>query len=192
LSKKEKIHTRVITVNSYETGEGTIHVEGLLTDERFYPSLYYSRNKYIDPGIVHKMTVQLDIALPDLEIRQATAVMNEVPIDDCREIETFVKKLVGLRIQPGFTRKVRSLLGGVEGCLHLTNLILTMGSAAVQGFWAYFSRRREGASGVKAPGFDPGLLKDSCWLWREDGPLYARIRKLQEEKKKPEGAKDRS
>ena len=183
MNRKEKIHTRVITVNSYETGEDTLHVEGVLTDERFFPSLYYSRNRYIDPGIVHKMTVQLDIALPDLEIRQATAVMNEVPIGDCREIEAFAKKLVGLRIRPGFTRKVRSLLGGVEGCLHLTNLILTMGSAAVQGFWAYFSRRREGSVGVRAPGFDPGLLRDSYRIWREDGHLYARIRELQEEKR---------
>lgn len=183
MSKKEKIHTRAITVNSYEMGDGTIQIEGVLTDERFFPSLYYSRNQYIDPGIVHRMTVRLDIALPDLEIREARAVMNEVPIESCREIETFVQKLVGLKIKPGFTKKVRGLLGGVEGCLHLTNLILTMGSAAVQGFWAYYSRRREGAKGVQAPGFDPDLLKDSCWMWREEGPLFARIKKLQEDKK---------
>jgi len=182
LSKKEKIHTRVITVNSYEMGDGTIQVEGVLTDERFFPSLYYSRNQYIDPGIVHKMTVRLDIALPDLEIRKAQAVMNEVPIESCREIEAFIQKLVGLKIKPGFTKKVRALLGGVEGCLHLTNLILTMGSAAVQGFWAYYSRRREGEKGVRAPEFDPDLLKDSCWMWREEGPLFARIIKLQEDK----------
>ncbi len=192
MSPKEKIHTRTITVNSYERDDGIIEIEGVLTDERFFPSIYYSRNQYIDPGIVHKMTVQLEIALPGLEIREARAVMNQVPIDSCREIEAFVKRLVGLRIQPGFTRKVRGLLGGVQGCLHLTNLILTMGSAAVQGFWAYFSRRRAGASGVRPPEFDPGLLKDSCWLWREEGPLFHRIRQLQEEKKKAGGVEDPS
>ena len=182
MSKKERIHTRAIIVNSYEMGDGTIQIEGVLTDERFFPSLYYSRNQFIDPGIVHKMTVHLDIVLPDLEIRKARAVMKEVPIDSCREIEASAQKLVGLKIKPGFTRKVRSLLGGVGGCLHLTNLILTMGSAAVQGFWAYYSRRREGAKGVRAPEFDLELLKDSCWMWREEGPLFARIKKLQEEK----------
>jgi len=190
LGKKEKIHTRVITVNSYEMGDGIIEVEGILTDERYFPSIYYSRNQFIDPGIVHKMTVQLDIALPDLEITKAAAVMNEVPMDSCREIEAFVQKLIGLRIKPGFTRKVRALLGGVEGCLHLTNLILTMGSAAMQGFWAYYSRRRGGAKTVRAPEFDPGLLKDSCWMWRGEGPLFARMKKMQEEKKQAGGAED--
>jgi hypothetical protein len=184
LTQKERIHTRSLTVNSYEMGDGTIRIEGVLTDERFFPSLYYSHNQFIDPGIVHKMTVHLDIALPDLEIRKARAVMDEVPIDSCREIEAFAQKLVGLKIRPGFTRKVRGLLGGVEGCLHLTNLILTMGSAALQGFWAYYSRRREGAKGVRAPEFDPDLLKDSCWMWREEGPLFTRIRELQEDKGK--------
>jgi hypothetical protein len=163
LTQKERIHTRSLTVNSYEMGDGTIRIEGVLTDERFFPSLYYSHNQFIDPGIVHKMTV---------------------PIDSCREIEAFAQKLVGLKIRPGFTRKVRGLLGGVEGCLHLTNLILTMGSAALQGFWAYYSRRREGAKGVRAPEFDPDLLKDSCWMWREEGPLFTRIRELQEDKGK--------
>ena len=182
MSKKERIHTRAIVVNSYEMGDGTIQIEGILTDERFFPFFYYSRNQLLDPGIVHKMTVQLDIALPDLEIRKARAVMDEVPIDGCREIEAFVQKLVGLKIKSGFTGKVRSLLGGVKGCLHLTNLILAMGSAAVQGFWAYYSRKREGAKGFRAPEFAPELLKDSCWMWREEGPLFTRIKKSQEDK----------
>ena len=183
MSKKERIHTRAITVNSYEMGDGTIQIEGVLTDERFCPFFYYSRNQFVDPGIVHKMTVHLDIALSDLEIKKARAVMSEVPMDSCREIEAFVQKLVGLKIKHGFTRKVRALLGGVKGCLHLANLILTMGSAAMQGYWTYHSRRREGAKGVRAPEFDPELLKDSCWMWREEGSLFTRIKKLQEEKK---------
>jgi len=190
LGKKEKIHTRVITVNSYEMDDGMIQIEGILTDERFFPFYYYSRDQHLDPGIVHQMTVRLDLALPDLEVKEATAVMNDVPIDGCREIETFVKKLMGLKIKPGFTRKVRALLGGVEGCLHLTNLILAMGSAALQGYWAYHSRRREGATGERASEYDPGLLKDSCWMWREEGPLFTRLRKLQDEKKKSAKAKD--
>lgn len=192
MSEKERIHRRTITVNSYEMGDGIIQVEGVLTDERFFPSIYYSRNQFIDPGIVHEMTVQLDIALPDLEIKKAAAVMNEVPMDSCREIEAFVQKMVGLKIKPGFTRKVRALLGGVEGCLHLTNLILTMGSAAMQGFWAHYSRRRGGAKAVRAPEFDPGLLKDSCWMWRGDGPLFTRMKKMQEEKKEAGGTDEPS
>jgi len=192
LGKKEKIHTRVITVNSYEMDDGRIQIEGVLTDERFYPFYYYSRGQYLDPGIVHEMTVQLDIALPDLEITKAAAVMNEVPMDSCREIEAFVQKLVGLKIKPGFTRKLRALLGGVEGCLHLTNLILAMGSAALQGYWTYYSRRRGGAKAVRSTDFDPGLLKDSCWMWRGDGPLFVRMMKMKEEKKQAEGADDPS
>ena len=44
LQKKERIHSRTITVNSYEIDDSSLLVEGDLVDERFFPSFYYSRS----------------------------------------------------------------------------------------------------------------------------------------------------
>ena len=74
-------------------------------------------------------------------------------------------------------------LGGTAGCLHMATLIYHMGAAAVQGMWAALSRKREGGS-TKSMDYDPGILKNSCWLWREDGPFFGKVKRLRGEREK--------
>jgi hypothetical protein len=183
LQKKERIHSRIITVNSYETDDSSLLVEGDLVDERFFPSFYYSRNEFLDPGIVHDIRVEMKVSLPGLEITEARAQMRKIPIGDCLGVESCAEKIVGLRIKPGFTRELKDRLGGIAGCLHMTTLIYHMGAAAVQGMWASLSMKREGG-GTRSLDYDPGILKNSCWLWREDGPFYENVKKLRGERGK--------
>lgn len=181
--KKDLIHSRNITVNTYEVGENELLIEGTLKDDRFFPSYFYSANKFIDPGTIHHMIIRLTLSLPSLLITSAESEMREVPNEICHEVEGVVQKLVGIQIRRGFTHKIRDMIGGVAGCLHLTNLILAIGSAAVQGQWAYYSRKRDGQDN-RVPETDMSLLMDSCWLWREDGPYYERIVEMKKEQKK--------
>ena len=53
----------------------------------------------------------------------------------------------GIKIAPGFTDKVKNMLGGTQSCSHLKTLVLSMASAAVQGFWVH--RTKEPQSGGK-------------------------------------------
>jgi hypothetical protein len=183
LLSKERIHSRTITVNSYEIDDSSLLVEGELVDERFFPSFYYSRNEFLDPGIVHDIRVEMTVRLPGLEISEARAAMRKIPIEECLGVESSAEKVVGLRIKPGFSRDLKERLGGTAGCLHMTTLIYHMGAAAVQGMWASLSRKREGG-GTRSLDYDPGILKNSCWLWREDGPFFEKVKKLREEKEK--------
>jgi len=98
----------------------------------------------------------------------AEAEMKRVPREPCPEILPGLQKLVGLRIITGYTQKVKDLIGGIQGCSHLTNLFLTMGPAAVQGYWAVYGRK-PGARSLQ----NPAILRviDSCHVWRKDGPL---------------------
>jgi len=185
LQKKERIHSRTITVNSFEIDDSSLLVEGDLVDERFFPSFYYSRNEFLDPGIVHDIRVEMKVSLPALEITEARATMRKIPIEECLGVESCAGKIVGLRIKPGFSRDLKDRLGGTAGCLHMTTLIYHMGAAAVQGMWAALSRKREGG-GTRSLDYDPGILKDSCWLWREDGPFYEKVKKLGGERGKEE------
>lgn len=185
MEKKDLLHTRSITVNTYEIGENRLLIEGILKDDRFFQSYFYSAKKFIDPGTIHHIIIRLKISLPEIEITDAEAEMAAIPNEICQEVKDAVTKLIGIRIKQGFTQKIRKLFGGTAGCLHMTNLIISMGSAAVQGQWAYYSRKREGYH-VRIPEIDLSLLLNSCWLWREDGPYYRRIiemRRQQDEKK---------
>ena len=181
---KELIHTRNISVRCYETGEAAILVEGSLADERLFPFFLYSAGESRDPGVIHHMIIRLRLSLPALTILAAEAEMPAVPVSECREISGSVRKLIGLRIGPGFTNEVRRLLAKTAGCQHLTHLILAMSSAAVQGVWTYYSRKRQGGQ-VGKPEMDGAMIVDSCWLWRGDGPLAARFRKSGERRTDP-------
>ncbi len=173
---KELIHTRDISVRCYETGEGTILVEGSLADERLFPFFLYSANESRGPGVIHRMIIRLRLSLPELTILAADAEMPVVPVTECREISESVRRLIGLRIRPGFTNEVRRLLAKTAGCLHLTHLILAMSSAAIQGLWTHYSRKKPGDP-VRKPEMEGAMIIDSCWLWRGDGLLAARFRK---------------
>ncbi len=183
---KKHIHKRNISVDTFETGDGTIMVEGKLRDDRLLPSFVYSSGKFMEPGAIHDIVVRLTVSLPRLLIEKAEADMRHVPSDICREVVTSVERLVGLEIKHGFTQKVIDSMGGIQGCLHMNNLILAMASAAVQGQWAYYSRKR-GDSAMKLPEFDPSLVVNSCWLWREDGD---NVRKMLEVLKKEESKEE--
>lgn len=174
--KKELIHSRNMAVNCYETDQGRLIVEGSLTDERFFPYLIHALQEVREPGLMHRMVVTMELTIPGLQILTVNVDMPVVPDPGCREIKDSLQKLEGRSIRSGFTLEVRGLFGKAGGCLHLTQLLLAMGSAAVQGLWTYGSRLR----GKERPGFpdmDGSLLIDSCHMWRQDGPFLERFRR---------------
>lgn len=183
LKNRVIIHERQITVKTFETGGDRIRLEGTLTDERFCRSFLYSIMGFIKPGCVHCLTVNMELTLPDLVIEKAEAKMKTVPVDVCREAGDVVKMLVGLRMTHGFTNRIREIMGGRKGCLHMTNLILSMSAAAIQGSYAYYTRVREDGR-IKSPDFDGSIILDSCHIWREGGPFASRLEQMKEAARK--------
>jgi hypothetical protein len=181
LKKKDLLHSRNIIVNCFEVDENTLLVEGSLSDERLFPSIVYTANIRRDPGIVHNMSVSMYLSIPGLKINKIKADITASPIQGCSEIVTKLNKLEGLIVKAGFTNEVRKILGKAEGCIHLTNLILAMSSAAVQGLWAFFSRIRENGQPL-LPGTDPAMIIDSCWMWRDGGPMSTRFMEIRKAK----------
>lgn len=177
MKRNELIHERKIHVRTFETGENRIRIEGTLTDERFCPSFLYSIMSFINPGRVHRMTVLLDVTLPDLTIEEVEAEMPTVPVDVCREIRDVVTRLAGLRMTRGFTNRIKDVMGGRKGCLHMTHLINAMSAAAVQGSYAYYTRVREDGR-IKSPDFDGSIIVNSCHIWREGGPFASRLEEM--------------
>ena len=90
---------------------------------------------------IHDMELRLKISLPDYTIRQAELEMREVPQPCCHEIEPAVKDLEGLKIGPGFSRRVREILGGRRGCINLLHLVMETAPLAINvSWWAYKAR----------------------------------------------------
>ncbi|MDD5169627.1 MAG: DUF2889 domain-containing protein [Syntrophales bacterium] len=169
---KERLHSRTITIETFDVGKETILVEGSLVDERFQTSRSYTGNETMPPGFVHDLVVRMTLSLPKLKIIKIEAEMPVVPHTECPEIRDAVEKLRDMEIKHGFSDEVHQRFGKTQGCIHMLNLILSMGSAAVQGMWSYYARK-EGDKKVKLPDVDGSMLLDSCWVWRQGGP-YAK------------------
>jgi hypothetical protein len=61
----------------------------------------------------------------------------------CEAAAPAYRKLVGLSLIKDFRRKTREVLGGVQGCTHLTELLGGLPTAAIQTFAGETSEERE-------------------------------------------------
>ena len=165
MTKKKLVHTRKIAINTFDLDEHRILVEGELEDTRRPPSS--AEESETGPFLVHHLVARIWVQGPDLTISAVDAEMKRIPRQECPEVLPAVQKLVGLKIITGFTQKVKDLIGSVKGCSHLTSLFLTLGPAAVQGYWSAYGRGDE-ARALDNPAVS--RVVDSCHVWRRDGP----------------------
>jgi hypothetical protein len=169
------VHQRKIEIRTFPLDNRQIIVEGWLTDNRLLAG-YHWDGRPRPPGVVHRLGIRLLVGGWPLTIQEAEAEMVEIPHELCRTIEDSLNKTIGLTIAPGFTDQVRRLLGGLEGCSHLTYLLLAMAPAILHGFWTQLSRQPRPIPQSLEEVQGLSYLINSCRLWSEDGPLLQMIR----------------
>jgi hypothetical protein len=168
------VHTREIVCHGYLRDDGLVDVESSMRDISTGGSKLFF--KPLGPGEdLHRMrivlTVDAALVLRAIQVRTEAA-----PTPWCAEGNAVYDSLVGLKIGPGFTSKVRALVGGVRGCTHLTEL---MGPAATTAMQTMFALGRE-RDGLRATHARPGplprpALADTCQAYRSDGQALQAI-----------------
>ena len=166
---KKLVHTREISIRTFDLGDHSILVEGSLIDHR-YPPRFNEASE--EPELVHHMVISLMVKGPGMVIEQAEATMPHHPRKECPEMLPWIRNLEGVEIAPGYTMKVKKLIGGIRGCAHLTSLAIAMGESAVQGYWSAYGPKK----GAQIPEQTINKLINTCHLWKEDGPLVKKIR----------------
>ncbi|MET0543779.1 MAG: DUF2889 domain-containing protein [Variovorax sp.] len=168
------LHTREIVCQGYLRDDGLLDVESQMRDISPDGSdLFF---KPLGPGEdLHRMrivmTVDSDMVIRALQVRTEAA-----PTPYCAEGNAIYEVLVGQKIGPGFTKRVRSLVGGHKGCTHLTELIGPAATTAIQSFFA-LGRERRNLRTLHAAG-DPlpkPSLADTCQAYRSDGEALKAI-----------------
>lgn len=166
--KGEKVHTRSIRIESFSVDEDRVLLEGTLEDTRLQP-IYTIAQQRRKAGKVHGMVVRLLLGDMPTKILDAEAEMPTVPLESCSQAIDSVKGLIGMPIVYGFTKAAKDRLINTEGCSHLTSLMLTMGSVAVQGMAA---NRGKTPPPPEAREMMLEYVKNSCCVWREDSEHY--------------------
>ena len=168
------VHNREISIKTSDLGEHYILVEGSLIDHRYPPR----RNEISQESeLVHHMVIRLEVKGPEMLIERADASMPHHPREECPEVLPWIRNLQGLRIVPGYSMRVKKVIGGTKGCAHLTSLVISMGESAVQGYWAAYGAesRRKGLSDQMIKKFI-----NTCHLWKPDGPIVKGLRQTLE------------
>jgi Protein of unknown function (DUF2889) len=172
--RDRKIHTRNIEISTYEYDDEHVVVEGILKDDLLIP--VYVTGKEKPPYSPHHMIVQLLIECPSLIIKEINVEMPAIPYEWCKETADSPDRIKGLKIEPGFTSKVKKILGQSKRCLHLTTLIFAIIPTVMQGYWTY-NARKPGDDDIPSEMINHYLI-DTCWVWRKDGPRVKMLKRL--------------
>lgn len=169
------VHERRLEFRSYPLEDERLIIEGWLKDDQLVPGYHWDGERR-PTGTIHLMCVRMLVGGWPLNILDAEAEMPEVPHPLCPTTQESVKKIVGLSIVSGYSEEVRRRLGGVQGCAHMTHLIVAMGTVAVHGYWSQQSRSPLPIPRSLDEFPELAVVQNSCKLWSEDGPLMQHLR----------------
>lgn len=144
--RRNRVHTRRIEIEGFLRDDGLLDLDARITDLKDvdYPIASGVRRAG-DPvhDLLIRVTIDRDFVIIDVE-----AVSDRVPYPGgCDTIGPVYRQLIGLSLVRGFRRTVAEMFPDVRGCSHLTELLLSLPTAAIQ-TWATFHRDNED-NGVK-------------------------------------------
>ncbi len=138
---RRRAHTRRIEIQGFVREDGLYELDASLCDVKDvdYPLASGLRPAGVPVHLMH-VRVTLDAAF---NILDAAACSDGVPYPgQCDTIGPAYRKLIGLNLVRGFRRTVGEMFADVRGCTHMTELLLSLPTAAIQTF-ATFRRDNE-------------------------------------------------
>lgn len=174
-TEREALHTRQITCRAFRLKSGLIEIEATLADEKAQQVPFRSRPSVNVGEHMHHMALSLVID-DDYVIRDVKAQTLTAPWPMCGGTDAAYRKLIGLRIGAGFSQQVRDLLGGVQGCTHVTELVAQAANTYMQASWPDRIARQVAVNPDPRHWPDKSTLTfvNKCHAWRQDGETLVR------------------
>lgn len=167
---REPIHTRRIHFNGYERKDGLFDIEAYLTDTKSYEFSNSWRGS-IRPGeALHEMLLRVTVD-EEMTIHDVEAATENSPFALCPDITPNYKRLIGVRIGPGWRKEVRSRVGGIEGCTHITELLYPLATVAVQTIRPLKNHRRKKVDSETRQDRGRPFVLNTCHAWAESSPV---------------------
>jgi len=167
---RELVHVRQITCRAFRLKNGFLEIEATLGDEKSQEVAFRSRSPVRPGEFMHRMSLSIVID-GDYLIHDVKAHTETAPWAMCGGTDPAYRRLIGLRIGPGFTQQVRELLGGVQGCTHVTELVAQAANTYMQASWPDRIARQMTVDPDPRRWPDKSTLTfvNHCHAWRQDG-----------------------
>jgi Protein of unknown function (DUF2889) len=172
---RKHIHTRTIDCRGYLREDGLWDIEGHITDVKTYPFHNQWRGE-MQPGTpIHDMWMRLTVD-DAFTVRAVEVVMDGTPYSICGEVAPNFQRLVGEQIRSGWRRRVKELLGGVNGCTHLVELLGPIGTVVFQTIRPY--QRYLVKKQLEPEADDPTVRRpwqiNTCYSWSSENAVVKR------------------
>jgi len=174
---RRHLHTRKIDLKGYFREDGLWDIEAHITDKKTYTYENKWRGTVASGHPVHDMSLRLSID-SSLVVREVEAVMDVQPYTICSDILGNFQKLVGLNIGPGWNRRIRELVGGVEGCTHIAELLGPLATVTFQTLSGDYARELMGleamdkeAQKADEPNQEVPFMLNGCHTWSRKSPV---------------------
>jgi hypothetical protein len=169
--ERKPAHTRIVTCQGYKRIDDLWDIEGRIVDTKPYRFPNHDRGGWIEADeALHDMSVRLTINI-DLEVVDAEACIDFSPYNYCHQVSHVARRLIGLKIAPGWTKKSKLAMGSSAGCTHLTELLGPVATTAIQ---TIVSARRSDAS--------ENTIKENvrefintCHSYQQDSPVVKKF-----------------
>lgn len=138
---RQRVHVRRIELEGFRRDDGLLELEASLVDVKDVDYVIASGLRPAgEPVHLMRIRVTLD---PAFTIVDAEACSESVPYPGgCDTIAPVYRQLIGLNLVRGFRKTVGEMFADVRGCTHISELLLSLPTAAIQTF-ATFRRDNE-------------------------------------------------
>lgn len=143
---RREVHHRAIEMRAFARDDGLFDVEARLIDRKPFPFLRASSPEPVPAGEpLHDLWVRVTLD-SEFVVRDIEASSDATPWRLCKEAEGTLKVLIGEKVARGWSSKVKERLRGAAGCTHLMEMLVTLGTTALQGIRGAESKRNLAAT----------------------------------------------
>lgn len=165
-TREEELHFRRIDMRGWRRSDGLFELEGRVTDRKPYCFEPWRDGKQVPAGEpIHDMGVRL-VFDQELYIHGVETFTEAAPYGECPDGGQALQSLIGLRMTSGWSREVRSRLGGARSCTHLMELLTPMATVAFQSLSQVNRGQLERVDATGKP-----LKIDSCYAYGQEREL---------------------
>ncbi|CDH47351.1 MAG: DUF2889 domain-containing protein [Candidatus Competibacteraceae bacterium] len=162
------LHRRIVQCWGYHRDDGLWDIEGQMVDTKTYPFPNEDRGGAIQAEEpLHDMWIRLTVddqfCIHGVDVRTDAA-----PFGLCPAIVSRYQQLIGVRIGPGWSLKLRELFGGVRGCTHMTELL---GPVATTMFQTVYGQRYDEDDAKSAEDRPPPPVLNTCHALSSDSAV---------------------
>lgn len=162
---RRELHHRDIDMRAFAREDGLFDIEARLVDRKPFDYLRPGSGTRMQAGDpLHDLSVRLTLDA-DLVVRAIDASSDATPWAICGEAAAALQALLGERVARGWSSTVKERLRGAAGCTHMAEMLVTMGTTALQGIRGADAGRR----------LRPEEKIDSCYAYGRTRDVVAML-----------------